>query len=106
MVDIEHPIPYLYRVGQNAVRRFGPRPLPIDALRDMADEFSELVPELWPALARLSAQQRTVVLLVHGYGWSQAEVAELLEINPSTVHEHLNRALTRLRAELVVPDAC
>ena len=68
------------------------------ASKDLAD----LAPELWPALARLSAQQRTIVLLVHGYGWSQADVAALLQINPSTVREHMNRALTRLRRELVV----
>ena len=40
------------------------------------------------------------VVLVHGYGWPQAEVAALLEVGPSTVHEHLNRALARLRADL------
>lgn len=106
MAGIDHPVGYLYRVGQTAVRRFGPRPLPVDVLRGLADEFPEVVPELWSALAGLSAQQRTVVLLVHGYGWSQADLAELLEVNPSTVREHLNRALTRLREELVVPDAC
>lgn len=104
MAEIRHPVAYLYRVGQSAVRRFGPRPLPVDALARFADEFPELTPELWPALARLSAQQRTIVLLVHGYGWPQAEVAVLLEINPSTVREHMNRALERLRQELAVRD--
>lgn len=106
MAEIRHPVAYLYRVGQSAVRRFGPRPLPVDALAKAAGEFPELSPELWPALGRLSAQQRTIVLLVHAYAWTQAEVAALLEINPSTVREHLNRALARLRQELVVPDAC
>ena len=104
MTAIRHPVAYLYRVGQSAVRRFGPRPLPVDALARAADEFPEIAPELWAALARLSSQQRTVVLLVHGYGWSQAEVASLLGLNPSTVREHMNRALDRLRQELVVPD--
>lgn len=104
MAEVRHPVAYLYRVGQSAIRRFGSRPLPIDALAQAADEFPELAPELWPALARLSPQQRTIALLVHGYQWSQAEVAVLLEINPSTVREHLNRALERLRQELVVRD--
>jgi RNA polymerase sigma factor (sigma-70 family) len=58
-----------------------------------------------PALARLSEQQRTVVVLVHGYAWRQAEVAALLEISPSTVADHLSRALARLRSELGVGDA-
>jgi DNA-directed RNA polymerase specialized sigma24 family protein len=45
-----------------------------------------------------------VVVLVHGYGWRQAEVARLLEINPSTVRDYLNRAIDRLRNELEVSD--
>jgi DNA-directed RNA polymerase specialized sigma24 family protein len=48
----------------------------------------------------LSGQQGTVVVLVHGYGWTQAEVAALLDVGPSTVHEHLQRAMARLRADL------
>lgn len=106
MADVRSPVAYLYRVGQTAVRRFGPRPLPVDVLTMAATDFPEIAPELWPALARLSPQQRTTVVLVHGHGWSQAEVAELLAINPSTVREHLQRALARLRDDLVVPDAC
>jgi DNA-directed RNA polymerase specialized sigma24 family protein len=45
-----------------------------------------------------------VVLLVHGYGWRQVEVAALLEVSPSTVADHLGRALARLREELEVED--
>lgn len=106
MAEVRQPVAYLYRVGQSAVRRFGPRSLPVDVLAAAAKEFPEFSPELWPALARLSGQQRTIVVLVHGYGWPQAEVAALFGINPSTVREHLNRALARLRQELVVSDAC
>ena len=36
------------------------------------------------------------MVLLHGYGWRQAEVARLLGITPSTVHDYLNRALDRL----------
>jgi RNA polymerase sigma factor (sigma-70 family) len=59
-----------------------------------------------PAMRGLSEQQRTAVLLVHGFQWSQTEVADLLDINPSTVREHLRRGLDRLRSELEVFDAC
>jgi hypothetical protein len=62
MGDIARPVAYLYRVGQSAVRRFGSRPLPVEALAEATRDLPELVPELWPALTRLSAQQRTVVL--------------------------------------------
>lgn len=104
--QMQHPVAYLYRVGQSAMRRFGSKPLPGELLSSAAVHTPEISPELWPALGRLSAQQRTIVLLVHGFGWPQSEVAELLEVNPSTVREHLQRALTRLRTELAVPDAC
>ncbi len=67
-------------------------------------QFPDVEPRLLPALARLSEQQRTVVVLVHGYGWRQAEVARLLSVNASTVRDYLNRALDRLREELEVSD--
>jgi DNA-directed RNA polymerase specialized sigma24 family protein len=102
--DIANPAGYLFRVGQSAVRRFGSRPLPVDVLRASAAWMPELSPELLPALGRLSTQQRTIVVLVHAYGWSQADVASLLDINPSTVREHLSRGLARLRDELEVGD--
>lgn len=104
--DLRNPGGFLYRVGQSAVRRFGSRPMPVGVFQASHEARPDLSPELVPALARLSAQQRTVVVLVHAYGWSQAEVATLLEISPSTVREHMNRALARLRDELEVRNAC
>lgn len=103
---MEQPVGYLYRVGQSAMRRIGPRPFPIDVLQPTVVHLPDISPELLPALARLSTQQRTVVLLVHAFGWSQAAVAELLDVNPSTVREHLSRAVARLRDDLEVTDAC
>ena len=64
----------------------------------------DIDPGLLPALSHLSEQQRTVVVLVHAFGWSQTEVA-LLDITVSTAREHLSRALGHLRDELVVCDA-
>jgi RNA polymerase sigma factor (sigma-70 family) len=61
---------------------------------------------LVPALESLSESQRTCVLLVHAFGWSQAETAAMLGVDPSTVRTHLARGLTRLQHALeVVPDA-
>lgn len=102
---LEHPVAYLYRVGQSARRRFAPRELPLDALPASVVDAADVTPELTGALRELPEQQRVVALLVHGIGWSQAEVAELLDVSPSTVHEHLNRAVTRLRRALEVIDA-
>lgn len=95
---------YLYRVGQSASRRYTSKPLPPELLVQLEQRVPDVEPRLVPALARLSSQQRTVVVLVEGFGWSQAEVADLLEINPSTVREHLTRALSRLRNELEVTN--
>jgi DNA-directed RNA polymerase specialized sigma24 family protein len=104
LADVDHPVRYLYRVGQSATRQFLPKPLPVRLTDILETRFPDVEPQLLPALSRLSEQQRTVVVLVHGYGWRQAEVARLLEINPSTVRDYLNRAIDRLRNELEVSD--
>jgi DNA-directed RNA polymerase specialized sigma24 family protein len=104
LAGVANPIGYLYRVGQTATRRFAVRDLPLFADVVAGDELPEIEPALIPALSRLSAQQRTVVLLVCAFGWRHTEVAELLEISPPTVRTHLGRALDRLRDEMEVRD--
>ena len=96
---------YLYRVGQSSVRRFAATAVAPKFPQAITDELRDIEPGLLPALESLSPQQRAVVLLVHAHGWSQAEVGRMLGINPSTVREHLNRAMTRLRDQLEVNDA-
>jgi len=96
---------YLYRVGQSATRRFSARPIPHELRLVEGHEPPEVEPGLVEALKGLSEQQRTVVMLVHAFGWRQTEVAELLDVGSSTVREHLARALARLRKELQVQDA-
>lgn len=102
VADLKRPLGYLYRVGQSSTRRFVVKPPPARLVAILDESFPQVEPGLLPALERLSAQQRTVVLLVHGFDWRQSEVAELLGINPSTVQKHLERALARLRHELEV----
>ena len=99
-----NPVGYLYRVGQTAARRtrrqhgFLPTPEP-----SAAPEFE---PALLPALEALSELQRVCVVMVHGYGWTPSEVAELLGIDRSTVRTHVARALARLQQTLeVTPHA-
>jgi RNA polymerase sigma factor (sigma-70 family) len=98
--SMANPSGYLYRVGQTAARR-ARRPqrlLPVPP----SDEAVDFEPGLLPALEALTDAQRTCVVMVHGYGWGQAEVAELLEVSPSTVRTHLSRALTHLQQALEV----
>jgi RNA polymerase sigma factor (sigma-70 family) len=102
VLAMTNPAGYLYRVGQTAARQSrrpqGYLPAPNDS------EIHGFEPRLVPALERLSEQQRVVVVLVHGYGWSQAEVAELLDVVPSTIHTTLRRALTNLQHDLEVSN--
>ena len=89
-----NPVGYLYRVGASrARRRRQPQLPPVEPTR-----LPEIDPGLPAALARLTARQRVVVILVHAEGWTQREVADLLELSPSSVNNHLDRALARLRA--------
>ena len=103
--EMTNPVGYLYRVGQSATRRYGSRQPPPQLLAAIEQRPTEVTPELLPALSRLSAQQRTIVVLVHAFQWTLREVAATLEISPSTVREHLDRATTRLRNDLEVHDA-
>ena len=41
-----------------------------------------------------------VVVLVHGFGWTLAEVSALTGIRKTTVQNHLERGLAVLRHEL------
>jgi RNA polymerase sigma-70 factor (ECF subfamily) len=99
VASLDNPVGYLYRVGQTAAARHL-RARPAAALSSSVTDGPEATPELAPALADLSDQQRAVVVLVHGYGISQRDVSDLLGIAVSTVREHLSRGMTRLRAAL------
>jgi RNA polymerase sigma-70 factor (ECF subfamily) len=68
------------------------------------DGDSPFEPELTTALASLSEQQRAAVLLVHGYGYSFRQAADVLNVSLSTVRTHADRGLARLRSQLEVHD--
>jgi RNA polymerase sigma-70 factor (ECF subfamily) len=105
LADVHNKLGYLYRVGQSAARRYVSRPLPGGLPAATEPYTPDIDPGLVPALAQLSEQQRTTVVLVHAFGWTQTEVAQLLDLSVSTVREHLARGLARLRARLEVCDA-
>ena len=96
--EMDNPIGYLYRVGRSRVRPTKRLVLPVIPV-----SRSPLVePALPAALAKLSDRQRVVVVLVHGFDWTQKEVADLLEVDPPTVATHLRRGLAKLRRSLKV----
>ena len=101
MRGIEHPVSYLYRVGQSRTRRIRRRDVPFDAPATAA-ELPEVDPRVGPAISELPERQRVAVLLVHGHDWSHGDVATLLGISTSTVATHVARALEHLRRALEV----
>jgi RNA polymerase sigma factor (sigma-70 family) len=96
--QLANPIGYLLRVGQSRTR---PRRIrSIFARPEEPDPWYE--PALGPLLAQLSDRQRVAVVLVHGFGWTLREVAELTGTKITTVQNHLERGLARLRSGLEV----
>jgi RNA polymerase sigma factor (sigma-70 family) len=93
---LDRPVAYLYRVGQSRIRR---RRFRLPFVRSEYRE-PEVEPDLMQALRTLSNQQRVAVVLIHGYAWTMAEVAELLGVSVSTVQTHLERGLSRLRLKI------
>ncbi len=98
LVAMDNPIGYLYRVG---LTRSIPRATPVLPLVSEV-EFPSIEPALIPALLALPKTQRAAVWLVHGCGWSYAEVAEALDVGRSTVGTHLSRGMAKLRKRLEV----
>ena len=98
---MDNPAGYLYRVGRGRGRRIRtPRRPSFAPVAGDSQRWFE--PGLAEALARLPEKQRVVVSLVHGYGWSMAEVADLLGVGKSTVQSYGERAMKRLRRRLGV----
>jgi len=93
-----NPAGYLFRVGQSYGSRLSSRwrrsrllvehPATSDSLFDA---------DLQAALMKLKPNERVAIVLVHSHGHSYAEVAEVLDVPTTTVSNHLNRGLSRLR---------
>ena len=96
-----NPIGYVYGIGRNKARRMKKFHRP-----NFVDVPTQLLPDVEPglpaAVANLPEQQRITVTLLHGYGWTMTEVAELLGTKKTTVQNHAERGLARLRKELGV----
>ena len=102
--NLANPVGYLYRVGYrkaSKLKRQRSAPLfpPPAAVENPAVE-----PGLLPALSGLSERQRAAVVLIHAYGLSQRETAQVLGVSKGSVQRHLERGLARLRSELGVSE--
>jgi DNA-directed RNA polymerase specialized sigma24 family protein len=94
-----NPAGYMFRVGQTAarrLRRLGRR----DLVFPTEPTHSDLVPldfDLFDALRHVSADQRVALVLVHGYGFSYREAADVLDTSVAAVTNHIHRGLRRVR---------
>ncbi len=102
--EMDNPAGYLYRVAQSSARRGIFRPPPRLDPAIVPTETHWFEPDLAPAIASLSDKQRAAVILVHGYGWTITEVAEMWGVSFSTVKSHIDRAMKRLRRKLGVEE--
>jgi DNA-directed RNA polymerase specialized sigma24 family protein len=98
---IENPAGYLYRVGQTAARR-GRRRIARSAfpVEPVWQDAPDLPGDVFDALFRLRPDQRVSVLLVHGYGFSYQETADVMGVSEGSVRNHVHRGMNRLRADL------
>ena len=101
VLAMEHPVAYLFRVGQSSARRHRrwnrEIHFPSEAKENDTTRDSPLLDE---ALGRLNQRQRVVVMLVHAHGHSYGEVADALGVSVATVRNQLHRGMRRLRAEM------
>jgi len=86
----------LYRHRRRRLERL--RPLRPDPRSSDLDEVAD--PAMARALARLSVEQRAVVILRYHLDWTVEQVATALDISAGTVKSRLHRALRRLETLL------
>lgn len=91
---------YLFRVAQSKSRRRRAPALFVGPDHEQPDHAFE--PRLAGVLRSLPDNQRLAVVLVHGFGWRITEVAALIGVKPTTVQNHLERGMRRLRKTLGV----
>ena len=98
-----NPIGYVFAAGRNWARDRTRRRTPrLPAIR--TTEIPWVEPGLPGALERLSGRQREVVMLVHCFEWTLAEVAEVLGMSKGSVQVHERRGMARLRRDLGCSD--
>lgn len=99
---MENPAGYVYTVARSRLRAEKPIgvALPADLAAPGGDPVIE--PKLVPLLAALPERQRVAVYLVHGCRWPVPEVAALMDVSVSTVRNHAERGMAKLRRDLEV----
>lgn len=97
VAEMANPVGYLYRVGQSSARRHLRWQRPDVVVREPLSSDQVLDVDLQRALMQLRVEQRVAVFLVHCFGHSYREVAEILDTTTGNVTNHVSRGLARLR---------
>jgi RNA polymerase sigma factor (sigma-70 family) len=99
--SMDNPIGYLYVVGRNRARK-ARRTRRVGFSLVEESRLPWIEPGLPDALSGLPERQRVAVTLVYGFEWTLVEVAELLGVKKTTVQNHAERGLLKLRSKLGV----
>jgi DNA-directed RNA polymerase specialized sigma24 family protein len=99
LCGLDNPAGYLFRVSQSRARRYRrwSRTVQFPAERAVGIRVPDGDQRLDDALTKLSKDERTVAVLVHGYGYSYDEAAEVLGWTVGSVRSRLHRAMAKLR---------
>lgn len=107
VAPMENAVGYLYRVAQTHARRDREQGRRVSFPLEATDNplgAAALDDQLMSALRELTEPQRVAVLLVHAYGWTPQEIAEITGAKSATVRSHLRRGLRQLRTLLPESD--
>lgn len=92
---------YLWTVARGKSRRYGRWARTVAFPADRLDRVStDPDHELFLSLGGLRPEERTAVVLIHSFGATYQEVADLLGVPLSTVTNLVHRGLAKLRHEL------
>lgn len=111
VASFDNPSGWVFRVGLNWASSRRRRRRRDDVHRAAistsaaVDHPDGLSGEIVAALQELSPEHRTVVVTRYVLDWSEADVAEALDIPPGTVKSRASRALSRLAELLEDTDA-
>jgi RNA polymerase sigma-70 factor, ECF subfamily len=97
---LDNPVGYLYRVATSRARRYRRWRRPVSLPAESGVAAVEPDHALHVMLAKLPLGQRTAVVLVHVYGWSYQDVADLIGRSLSDIRNDVHRGLTALRATM------
>lgn len=106
LATMDNPAGFLYRVSQSRARRYRrwgrtvdlppEEPAGAGTARGTGSGPGRDL-DLAAALATLPEDDRTIVVIVHSYGYRYEEAAELLGLSVGAVRNRLHRAMTTLR---------